>query len=73
MWFISLLFKNLFVFPLFLYYQIYDRCIYAWYNHKKLFKGWGIHLFTGKFGQGKTSVGEYTFSQVSSDKVKPLS
>lgn len=56
MWFISLLLKNLFVFPLFLYYQIFDRCIYHFYNHKKLFSGWGIHLFTGKFGQGKTSL-----------------
>lgn len=56
MWFISLLLKNLFVLPLFIYYQIYDRCIYHWYNHKKLFPGWGIHLFTGKFGQGKTSL-----------------
>ncbi len=56
MWFISLLLKNLFAFPLFLYYHVYDRCIYSWYNHKKLFPGWGIHLYTGKFGQGKTSL-----------------
>lgn len=56
MWFISLLFKNLFSLPLFLYYQIYDRCIYLWYRQKRLFPGWGIHLFTGKFGQGKTSL-----------------
>ena len=56
MWFISLLFKNISLFPLFLYYQIYDHCIFWWYNKKKLFPGWGIHLFTGKFGQGKTSL-----------------
>ena len=56
MWFIALLFKNLFAFPLFIYYQVYDHCIYHWYNKKRLFPGWGIHLFTGKFGQGKTSL-----------------
>lgn len=56
MWFLSLLFKKLFLFPKFLYYIIYDKCIYNWYRKKKLFQGWGIHLFTGKFGQGKTSL-----------------
>ena len=56
MLFITLLFKNLFAFPLYIYYQVYDHCIYYWYNKKRLFPGWGIHLFTGKFGQGKTSL-----------------
>ena len=56
MWFFSLLFKNIRVFPLYLYYQIYDHLIFWFYNKKKLFSGWGIHLYTGKFGQGKTSL-----------------
>lgn len=56
MWLISLAFKKLFTFPLFLYYYIYDKCLYHWYKKKRLFPGWGIHLFTGKFGQGKTSL-----------------
>lgn len=56
MYLIGLLFKKLFLFPLFLYYQIYDHLIYFWYRRFKLFPGWGIHLFTGKFGQGKTSL-----------------
>lgn len=56
MWLISLLFKKLFAFPLFLYYIIYDKLIYKHYRKKKLFPGWGIHLFTGKFGAGKTSL-----------------
>ena len=54
MYLIALLFKNLFVLPLFLYYQIYDHLIYWYFRKFKLFDGWGIHLFTGKFGQGKT-------------------
>lgn len=56
MYIISLFFKKLFLFPMFLYYHIYDKLIYWWYRKKKLFYGWGIHLFTGKFGQGKTSL-----------------
>ena len=56
MYLVGLLFKKLFLFPVFLYYQIYDHLIYFWYRRFKLFPGWGIHLFTGKFGQGKTSL-----------------
>lgn len=56
MYLITLLFKKSFAFPLFLYYQIYDKIIYRYFRKKKLFPGWGIHLFTGKFGQGKTSL-----------------
>ena len=56
MYLIGLFFKKLFTFPLFLYYYIYDKRIYNWYKKKRLFPGWGIHLFTGKFGQGKTSL-----------------
>lgn len=56
MWFFSLLFKKLFTLPLYLYYHFFDRLNYNYYKKKKLFPGWGIHLFTGKFGQGKTSL-----------------
>ena len=56
MYLVGLLFKKLFLFPLYFYYQIYDHLIYKYYRKYKLFDGWGIHLFTGKFGQGKTSM-----------------
>lgn len=56
MYLISLLFKKLFLFPRFLCYQLYDHLIYKHYKHRKRFPGWGIHLFTGKFGAGKTSL-----------------
>lgn len=54
MYLIVLLFKNLFLFPMYFYYQIYDHLIYWYFRKKQLFEGWGIHLYTGKFGQGKT-------------------
>lgn len=54
MYIIPLFFKKLFLFPLFIYYHIFDKLIYNHYEKKLLFPGWGIHLFTGKFGQGKT-------------------
>ena len=54
MYLIVLLFKNLFILPGYLCYQIFDHLIYHFYRKKKIFNGWGIHLFTGKFGQGKT-------------------
>lgn len=56
MYLISLFFKKLFRFPQFLYYIIFDKLVFWWYKQRKLFPGWGIHLFTGKFGQGKTSL-----------------
>lgn len=56
MWFISLAFKKLFTLPLYIYYSLYDHLLYYHYKKKRLFPGWGIHLFTGKFGQGKTSL-----------------
>ena len=56
MWFITLLFKKLWLLPDYLNYQIYDHLIYWYYKQKLIFPGWGIHLFTGKFGQGKTSL-----------------
>lgn len=48
--------KRLFLFPSYLYYHIYDKLIHKHYGKIKLFPGWGIHLYTGKFGQGKTSL-----------------
>jgi len=54
--FLSILFKRILLFPLYFYYHLYDKLIYYFYNKKKLFPGWGIHLYTGKFGQGKTSL-----------------
>lgn len=56
MYIIPLFFKKLFLFPLFIYYHIFDKLIYKHYHQRRLFPGWGIHLFTGKFGQGKTSL-----------------
>lgn len=37
------------------YYTAYDITIYNFYRKKYDFCGWGVHLFTGKFGAGKTS------------------
>ena len=53
---IAIFFKRLFLFPSFVFYHIYDKLIYNHYKKYKLFPGWGIHLYTGKFGQGKTSL-----------------
>ena len=52
---ILMLFSMLCRFPSALYYWIYDHLVYLWYRKNKQFYGWGIHLYTGKFGQGKTS------------------
>ncbi len=56
MYLLSLLFKNIWVLPEFLFYNIFDRLCYIFFGKRKLFPGWGIHLFVGKFGQGKTSL-----------------
>ena len=48
--------KKLFLMPKYFIYQVYDHLIYWWYQKSKIFPGWGIHLYTGKFGQGKTSL-----------------
>jgi len=42
--------------PSFSYYLTYDYLTYRYYHKYEIFYGWGIHLFTGKFGQGKTSL-----------------
>lgn len=43
-------------FPEFLMYYFYDICIYISLKMYKNFYGWGIHLITGRFGAGKSSV-----------------
>lgn len=53
---ILLFFKKLYHFPSLLYYYIYDRLLFIYFRKVKQFMGWGIHLYTGKFGQGKTSL-----------------
>lgn len=56
MYLISLFFQKVKQLPLFIYYHVYDWCTYLYYRKYYKFYGWGVHLFTGKFGQGKTSV-----------------
>lgn len=56
MYLISLFFKKIRLFPFFLCYIQYDLMNYIYFRLYKHFYGWGIHLFTGKFGQGKTSL-----------------
>lgn len=48
-------FKKLFLFPAFISYHVYDKLDYYYYGKYKLVNEWGIHLFCGDFGQGKTS------------------
>lgn len=40
--------------PVLIAYLVYDFLTYLRFHENKLFYGWGIHLYTGKFGQGKT-------------------
>ncbi len=42
--------------PMFAAYTVYDKCCAAYFNWRQIFDGWGIHLFVGKFGAGKTSL-----------------
>ena len=37
-------------------YVAYDKATALYFNWKQLFQGWGIHLYVGKFGAGKTSL-----------------
>lgn len=48
--------KKFWLLPIYIMYGAFDRCIHFAYGKNKLFYGWGIHLYTGKFGQGKTSL-----------------
>lgn len=53
---IKLFFKKLRLYPTFILYCFYDWLLYRHYKKNNLFYGWGIHLFTGRFGAGKTSL-----------------
>lgn len=46
--------KLLTAFPQFIMHETYDHLMYNYCNESSLFNGWGIHLYIGKFGQGKT-------------------
>lgn len=52
--FFKLLFGWLFNFGGFLVYQVYDHLIYFYRCSWRLFNGWGVHLYVGAFGKGKT-------------------
>lgn len=56
MYLISLFLRKIKLFPMFIYYFVYDICTYFYYKKYYVFYGWGVHLFTGKFGQGKSSL-----------------
>ena len=53
---LKLFFKKLRLYPTLILYVFYDWLVYRHYRKYKLFYGWGIHLFTGRFGAGKTSL-----------------
>lgn len=54
MTFFQLIFGIFFSLPKFVMYLTYDFLFYIFYHEYLLFNGWGIHLFTGRFGAGKT-------------------
>ena len=54
------IFANLIRLPVFLVYQVHDRFMYYKEKRYKDFDRWGIHIFTSKFGAGKTSSMVYT-------------
>ena len=56
MYLIVLLIKRIWTLPSFVVYHVFDKIMYWVYLKLLLFPGWGIHLYTGKFGQGKTSL-----------------
>ena len=51
----KMIFKLVSALPRFIMYHVYDKLQYIRYKEKKTFTGWGIHLFVGRFGAGKTS------------------
>lgn len=40
--------------PEYIMHQTYDHLMYLYCNEKTIFNGWGIHLYVGRFGSGKT-------------------
>lgn len=53
--YLSLLWKKFKALPPFFCYFIYDLLNYLVFREYRIFTSWGIHLYTGKFGKGKTS------------------
>ena len=51
---LSLFFQRLKIFPHFIYLFIKDVYTYFKNHENKRFQEWGLHIFVGKFGQGKT-------------------
>ena len=52
---LQLFFKTYIRVSRFVMYLMYDFCMYIYCKAWKKFYGWGIHLFTGRFGASKTS------------------
>lgn len=55
MYVIALIWKKFKSLPSFFCYFVYDLLNYIVFHEYKNFTCWGIHLYTGKFGTGKTS------------------
>ena len=54
------LFSNIIRIPVFFAIHLYDKFIFYKKKRYKEFDRWGIHIFTSKFGAGKTSSMVYT-------------
>lgn len=52
---LGLLWKKIKALPGFVCYFVYDLLNWLVFREYRIFTGWGIHLYTGKFGKGKTS------------------
>lgn len=52
---IVILIKKLFLLPHFLYVEVRDLIVYIQNHGWEIFEGWGLHLYVGAFGAGKTS------------------
>lgn len=53
--FLVVLFKRLYHLPEFIFWEIYDLILYIINKGWRIFEGWGLHLYVGAFGAGKTS------------------
>ena len=61
---IKIIFLSFFKFPKFLLYFFYDYIKYRYLKLYRNFFGWGIHLYVGRFGSGKTaSAVRYVYNQ----------
>lgn len=52
--FLKMLWRWICLFGGFWVYYVYDHIIYFYRAAWRLFNGWGVHLFVGRFGKGKT-------------------